>query len=83
MPSEKHDGKGGGAAAFPVFVGEELKPSLGERFGVGSAEYTLYGISLGGLFATWVLLTEPTAFARSDRPPLVLVGRPRRHDERG
>lgn len=64
VPSDKYDGQGGGAAAFFDFIEEELKPQLTERYGVGTAEYTLYGMSLGGLFATWVLLTEPGAFGR-------------------
>lgn len=58
------DGKGGGAPAFLAFIEEELKPYLGERYGVASADYTLFGNSLGGLFATWTLLTKPHAFRR-------------------
>jgi uncharacterized protein len=57
-------GKGGGAPAFLAFIETELKPYLGERYEVAAAEYALFGFSLGGLFAAWVLLTKPEAFRR-------------------
>jgi predicted alpha/beta superfamily hydrolase len=62
-PPPSVDGHGGGAPAFLTFLDEELKPFLGERYGVASAEYTLFGNSFGGLFATWALLTKPETFA--------------------
>jgi uncharacterized protein len=65
VPTSAGEGRGGGgAAAFLDFIDEELKPFLSERYGTGSAEFALYGMSLGGLFATWVLLTRPGAFRR-------------------
>jgi hypothetical protein len=62
-PPPAVDGQGGGAPAFLAFLDEELKPFLGERYGVASAEYTLYGHSFGGLFGAWTLFTKPEAFS--------------------
>ncbi len=55
---------GGGAPAFLAFLADELKPHLAERYRVAAADYTLFGNSLGGLFATWALLTRPQVFGR-------------------
>ncbi len=51
-----------GGAAFLRFLQEELKPYLAERYPLDLNDCTLQGISLGGLFATWVLFTESGAF---------------------
>ena len=51
-----------GGVAFLRFIQEELKPCLTDRYPLDLHNCTLQGISLGGLFATWVLLTEPENF---------------------
>lgn len=53
-----------GGPAFFRFIQEELKPYLSEHYPLDVNDSTVQGISLGGLFAAWVLLTEPTAFKR-------------------
>ena len=53
-----------GGPAFLEFIQKELMPTLSERYPVDVANSTVQGISLGGLFATWVLLTKPTTFQR-------------------
>lgn len=52
----------GGARPFLRFLLEEARPYVEERFEVASGRGTLFGSSLGGLFAVWALLTEPSAF---------------------
>lgn len=54
-------GAAGGAPAFLRFVREELVPFV-EREHRASSERILVGHSFGGLFATWVALTDPAAF---------------------
>ncbi len=54
----------GGADRFLGFLRDELKPWVRERFGVESDDSMFFGDSLGGLFATHVLLSEPDAFRR-------------------
>jgi uncharacterized protein len=54
----------GGAAAFHRFIQDELEPFIEARFPVDASDRTLVGMSLGGLFATWVLLSQPEAFER-------------------
>jgi predicted alpha/beta superfamily hydrolase len=54
----------GGADRFIAFLQDELKPWVGERFGVDPNDSMFFGHSLGGLFATYVLLSEPTTFRR-------------------
>jgi hypothetical protein len=54
----------GGADRFLAFIGEELQPWVQERFGVDARDSTYFGHSLGGLFGTHVLLSEPTSFRR-------------------
>ena len=51
-----------GGPAFLQFIQEELKPVLGEKYPIDGDNGTLQGVSLGGLFAAWILLTEPSAF---------------------
>jgi len=53
-----------GGPAFLSFIQRELMPLLAERYPVDVTESTLQGISLGGLFAAWVLLTQPATFKR-------------------
>lgn len=56
----------GRAGEFLAFLGGELMPFVRERYPVVSAPEgtTLFGTSMGGLFATWTLLTRPDAFGR-------------------
>jgi predicted alpha/beta superfamily hydrolase len=49
----------GSAEAFATFVHGELMPFIESEVGVNPAEWTLAGHSLGGLFATYCLLTRP------------------------
>jgi uncharacterized protein len=53
-----------GADRFLAFLRDELAPWLDGRHGADPSDATFLGYSLGGLFATHVLLTEPTAFRR-------------------
>jgi predicted alpha/beta superfamily hydrolase len=54
----------GGATAFLQFLVEELKPAVERRYPVDSGNCTVVGSSFGGLFASWVLLTQPSVFQR-------------------
>jgi predicted alpha/beta superfamily hydrolase len=54
----------GGAGRFLAFLRDELKPWVRERYGVDPDDSALFGYSLGGLFATYVLLNEPATFRR-------------------
>lgn len=55
---------GGDASRFLRFIGEELKPFIESRYAVDSDDATLVGDSLGGLFALYSLLKQPTTFHR-------------------
>ena len=52
----------GGADAFLDFLTSELMPTLSNRYPIDAENATLVGVSLGGLFAGWTLLTTPDAF---------------------
>jgi uncharacterized protein len=54
----------GGAPKFRAFLARELIPFIESRFPVTPDDRTLIGHSYGGLFATYVLLTEPSLFQR-------------------
>jgi uncharacterized protein len=54
----------GGADAFLAFIRHELQPWVQERFTVDARDSTYFGHSLGGLFGTLVLLSDPTTFSR-------------------
>lgn len=54
----------GGADRFSAFLCEELKPWVADRYDVEPEDSMFFGDSLGGLFATHVLLSEPAAFRR-------------------
>jgi uncharacterized protein len=54
----------GGAARFLAFIRDDLKPWVRERYGVDPDDSTFFGDSLGGLFGTYVLLSEPATFRR-------------------
>lgn len=53
-----------GADRFTAFLDEELKPWILDRFDVAADDFGLFGYSQGGLFATHLLLTRPSAFQR-------------------
>jgi predicted alpha/beta superfamily hydrolase len=53
-----------GADAFLRFLLTELKPAIEQRYPVDATDSTIVGSSFGGLFASWVLLTQPGAFQR-------------------
>ena len=54
----------GGADRFLAFITDELKPWVQDRYAVASDDSMFFGDSRGGLFATYVLLTEPSTFRR-------------------
>jgi predicted alpha/beta superfamily hydrolase len=54
----------GGAAKFRAFITTELVPSIERDFPALPGDRALIGHSYGGLFATYVLLTEPALFKR-------------------
>jgi uncharacterized protein len=56
-------GTSNGAEGFFGFLREELTPWLEQRYSVAE-DRTLYGASLGGLFALYVLLHHPGHFVR-------------------
>lgn len=55
---------GGGSAAFVAFLRDELIPFVEGRYRADSTQRGLGGHSLGGLFATYVLLQHPGIFSR-------------------
>lgn len=52
-----------GASALGRFIASELMPEIGARWPVDSGSQTLFGHSLGGLFALHMLLTQPNLFS--------------------
>ena len=54
----------GGAPRFLAFIRDELQPWVQSRYRVDVDDSAFFGHSLGGLFATYVLLTEPATFRR-------------------
>jgi uncharacterized protein len=54
----------GGADRFVAFIRDELKPWVRDRYEVDPDDSTFFGYSLGGLFATHVLFSEPATFRR-------------------
>ncbi len=55
-------GKSGGAKNFLAFIEEELKPQIEKTFSINVLHQTLFGHSLGGLFALYTLFIKATAF---------------------
>jgi len=54
----------GGADRFLGFIRAELQPWVRARYDVDPGDATFFGHSMGGLFATYALLTEPGTFAK-------------------
>ncbi|MEQ1754796.1 MAG: alpha/beta hydrolase-fold protein [Micropepsaceae bacterium] len=54
----------GGGPKFRAFFAHELFPLIERKYPVSRDDRTLVGHSYGGLFATYVLLTEPALFQR-------------------
>jgi predicted alpha/beta superfamily hydrolase len=54
----------GGAPWFLAFIRDELQPWVQSRYSVDPEDSAFFGHSQGGLFATYVLLTEPRTFRR-------------------
>lgn len=52
----------GGGALFQRFLVEEVRPAVEGRYPIDPEKTVLYGVSLGGLFVTRVLLDQPDAF---------------------
>lgn len=53
---------GGGAQAFLEVIQQKIKPEVERRARVDTAQQSLWGHSLGGLFVLSTLYTQPTAF---------------------
>ncbi len=54
----------GGAEPFSAFIRDELQPWVRSRYRVDVDDSAYFGHSQGGLFGTYVLLTNPTTFRR-------------------
>jgi len=67
----------GGAGRFLAFLRDELRPWVRDRYGVDPDDSMFFGDSRGGLFATYVLLTEPSTFRRYG------IGSPSLYEDRG
>lgn len=61
-PDGKPWPKSGGASDFLAFIEEELKPQIEQNFEIDREKQTIFGHSLGGLFALHVLFTHINAF---------------------
>lgn len=58
------DWPSGGAPQFLQFIRDELKPWVATTFDVDPDDDVYFGFSYGGLFGTYVLLTQPDTFKR-------------------
>lgn len=54
----------GGGPKFRAFIAKELVPLIERRYRADTRDRTLIGHSYGGLFGTYVLLTQPALFKR-------------------
>jgi uncharacterized protein len=54
----------GGGPKFRAFIATELVPLIESRYRADAQDRTIIGHSYGGLFATYVLLTQPALFKR-------------------
>jgi len=53
---------GGGASDLAKFIQDEVLPKVLERYSVDAKRVGLAGFSMGGLFASWHLVTYPDVF---------------------
>lgn len=60
----------GGAPKFLGFIKDELIPYIDQNLKADPAQRTLYGYSMGGLFGTFVLFSQPKLFKN------ILIGSP-------
>jgi hypothetical protein len=60
----EHQKVSGGGPKFRAFLATELIPLIERRYRTHAHDRTLIGHSYGGLFGTYVLLTEPALFKR-------------------
>jgi predicted alpha/beta superfamily hydrolase len=56
--------KPGGGPAFLKFIRDTLKPAMQAAYSIDPDDATIGGVSLGGLFPTWILLNQPETFQR-------------------
>ena len=54
----------GGASDFMAFIRDDLKPLINSNYRANPEDSTIYGHSLGGLFALYVLFHRPDTFNR-------------------
>jgi hypothetical protein len=54
----------GGASDFMAFIRNDLKPLINSNYRANPEDSTIYGHSLGGLFALYVLFHRPDTFNR-------------------
>ena len=54
----------GGASDFLAFIRDDLKPLINSNYRANPEDSTIYGDSLGGLFALYVLFHRPDTFNR-------------------
>ena len=54
----------GGASDFMAFIRDDLKPLINSNYRANPEDSTIYGDSLGGLFALYVLFHRPDTFNR-------------------
>jgi hypothetical protein len=54
----------GGASDFMAFIRDDLKPLINSNYRANPEDNTIYGHSLGGLFALYVLFHRPDTFNR-------------------
>ena len=59
----------GGGPKFRAFIASELIPLIENRYRADAQDRTIIGHSYGGLFATYVLLTQPARFKLVAAPP--------------
>lgn len=64
VPNIKDPNTSSGANRFLDFIKNELIPYVEQNYPVDTSDRGIYGYSLGGLFAAWVLKEEPKLFQR-------------------
>ncbi|QST01035.1 alpha/beta hydrolase [Pontibacillus sp. ALD_SL1] len=63
MPNGNSWPENGGANQFLSFIKEEVQPFVIDRFEINPDEQTIFGHSLGGLFALYTLFNDPSTFS--------------------